>query len=215
MFSIFHGLKHRLNLSLYLVTEKTYVKNNEELFFKIAKSIEGGVTCVQIRDRDRQNCLKVASFVKKFTDSKGIPLIINNHLDIALAIRAGLHIGQKDVSYREARHLLGQNAIIGLTVNTLDDVIAAQEWNVDYLGVQVFRSKNTKPEQTQVWGIEGLKQVRSLSSHRLVAIGGITRENLSSVSSHLIPKKDGIAMVGSLLKSENPDIEAKKIRALW
>jgi thiamine-phosphate pyrophosphorylase len=197
------------DLSLYLVTERAYTRDHQDFFFKIQRAILGGVTCIQLRDPDPQLCLETATALH----STQVPLIINNHIDVALKTQSGLHIGQTDIPYKEARRILGPHATIGLTVNTLEDVLAAESLDVDYLGVQVFPSKNTKPEQSLVWGLEGLKQVRALSSHRIVAIGGINLDNFKTVYSHLTPRKDGIALVGALLRGEDPFTEAQKILA--
>ncbi len=197
------------DLSLYLVTERAYTRDQKEFLFKIQRAILGGVTCIQLRDPDPQLCLETAASLH----SIHVPLIINNHIDVALKTQSGLHIGQGDIPYKEARQILGPHATIGLTVNTLDDVLAAETLDVDYLGVQVFPSKNTKPEQSLVWGLEGLKQVRALSRHRLVAIGGIHLDNFKTVYSQLKPQQDGIALVGALWRGEDPCTEAQKILA--
>ncbi len=211
----FRAIKQRFDLSLYLVTEPKSVKNDEQFDWRVERAIDGGVTCLQVRDPDSRNCMKTAARIKHFLDSRRIPLIINDHIEIAFALKTGLHIGQGDIPYHIARRSLGREAIIGLTVNSLDDVLAAQELDVDYLGLQVFPSKNTKPDPAPVWEIEGLKQARSLSRHRLVAIGGITPHNLKTVWSHLRPETDGVAMVGQLWRGEDPCAEAQKIRSIF
>lgn len=206
--------RHGIDLSLCLVTDRKCVKSDEEFFSKISRAIEGGVTCIQLRDQneDLQASLRSAYRLKD-----RIPLIINNRVDVALAVGTGVHLGKKDFPLEDARRLLGQQAIIGWTVETLDDVHIAEKLDVDYLGVQLFPSKNTKLNHTRIWGIEGLKQIRSLSRHRLVAIGGITLDNLETVCSQLQLGRqgDGIAMVGELWRGNNPSIEAQKIQAIF
>ncbi|MFC2049158.1 thiamine phosphate synthase [Chlamydiota bacterium] len=81
-----------------------------------------------------------------------------------------MHLGQKDLDYAQARRFLGSRAIIGLTVDTWDDVLKAEEFDVDYLGVQIFPSKHTKPASVSIWGLEGLRKIRALSRHRIVTI---------------------------------------------
>jgi thiamine-phosphate pyrophosphorylase len=209
-----------IDLSLYLVTERTYAKNDDEFVFKVGRAIHGGVTCIQIRDRreDLVRSVITACRLKKMMDRKGIPLIINDHLSVALAVNAeGVHIDQKEFSYQEVRDFVGPKTIIGWTVETWDDVYEAEQFpDIDYLGVQVFLSKHTKPHQKQVWGIEGLKKVRSISRHRVVAIGGIDLDNLQTVCSQLNlgPQQDGVAMVGALLKEKDPYPIAQKMRAI-
>ena len=206
-----------LDLSLYLVTERTCVKDEKNFLYKAKQAIKGGVTCLQLRDRteDLQASIKTARRLKKLIVDSGVPLIINDRVDVALAVGAdGVHLGQKDFPVTEARKLLGKESIIGLTVETLDDVHAAENLDVDYLGVQLFPSRNTKPDSPLIWGLDGLKKIKEISKHRIVAIGGIDLENLETVSSviDLGRNQDGVAMVGKLWRSKNPYVEAKRIR---
>lgn len=206
-----------IDLSLYLVTERTCIKDEEMLLNKAKQAIKGGITCLQLRDHneDLQASIKTARHLKSLMASRGVSLIINNRIDVALAVGAdGVHLGQKDFPIKEARKLLGKKSVIGLTVDKLEDVHAAEDLDVDYLGVQVFRSKNTKPNSSAVWGLDGLKKIKTISRHRIVAIGGIDLENLELVNSiiDLSKNQDGIAMVGALWRSEDLYITARKIR---
>jgi thiamine-phosphate pyrophosphorylase len=112
--------------------------------------------------------------------------------------------------------LLGDEAIIGLTVETIDELRAAEDLDVDYLGLQIFPSQTTKPNHRQVWGLEGLERARSLSRHRFVALGGIKLANLEEVCLRLRLGKrgDGIAMCGELWRGKNPEVVAQKIEAV-
>ncbi len=209
-----------VDLSCYLVTERSAVANEDEFCFKVVRAIEGGVTAIQFRDRneDLQASLRTADRLKSLMKKRGIPLIINNRIDIALSIQAdGVHIGKCDFPYAKARALLGSRSIIGLTIETIEDVLAAEKLNVDYLGLQLFPSKQTKPNHNRLWGIEGLRLARQLSHHRIVAIGGIDLNNLEKVLSYLHPgaTQDGVAMVGRLWRSQDPYEEAQKIRAIF
>lgn len=206
-----------IDLTLYLVTERTYATDEDNFLYKAQQAIKGGVTCIQLRDGNEnlQSSIKTARLLKALISKSKIPLIINDRVDVALAVGAdGVHLGQKDFPAAEARMLLGQRAIIGLTVETLEDVHSAENLDVDYLGVQVFPSKKTKPNSNAIWGLKGLKKIKEISRHRIVAIGGINFENLALVSSaiHLNKKQDGVAMVGALWRADNPFIEARKIR---
>ncbi len=214
------ALRQEMDLSLCLVTERKCIRSDDVFISKIMRAIQGGATCIQLRDRneDLQACLRTAYRLKDLMRSSGVPLIINNRLDVALAVGAdGVHIGQKDFPYRDARRLMGPQALIGLTVDTLDDVHAAEPLDVDYLGIQLFPSQNTKPDHTHLWGLAGLRKIRSISRHRLVVIGGINLNNLKSICAglHIGKNKDGIAMVGELWRGNDPYPVAQKIRAIF
>ena len=212
------SLRSRFDLSLYLVTERKSVKNDADFYARIQKGVEGGVTCVQLRDEneDLRDTFRNAYRIKEMLESRGVPLIINNRVDVALAVKAhGVHLGQKDFPVEEARYLLGSRAIIGLTVDTLEDIRIAEELDIDYVGLHVLPSVSTKPFSRKIWGIDGLMEARLHSRHRFVAIGGVHLTTLETVYSELNggEKGDGVAMVGELWRGKNPYEVAKKIRA--
>lgn len=206
-----------IDLSLCLVTDRKDIKDDEEFYSRIQRAIEAEViTCIQYREqtKDLQKFTRTAHRLKEMLCGKNIPLIINNHVDVALAVNAeGVHLGQTDFPYKDAKRLLGKK-VIGLTVDTIEDVLEAEALDVSYLGVQVFPSKNTKPVHKKLWWPEGLKKIRELSRHRLVAIGGIHLDNLETIYSQLQlgKEKDGIAMVGDLWRGNTREV-AQKIRA--
>jgi thiamine-phosphate pyrophosphorylase len=184
------------------------------------QAVHGGVTCVQYSDPhvNLHTKFKTAFSLKENLQACGIPLIVNNDIDVALAVQAnGVHLGQKDLAYVQARSILGSRAIIGLTVNIWDDVLEAEEFDVDYLGVQIFPSKHTKPVSTALWGLEGLRKICAISRHRIVTIGGINLRNLSHVYKELNinERGDGVAMVGELWRSDDPKIAAKRVKDLF
>ena len=210
--------RYPVDLSLYLVTHRPSVTDDATFIDKVIQGVRGGVTCVQLRecDRDRSSSFKRAMALKEKLRLLGIPLIINDHIEVVLAAQAeGIHLGQNDFPCYEARRLLGPQAIIGLTVNRWADVVEAEKWDIDYLGVQVFPSRYTKPESLTEWGVEGVRKIRAFSRHRIVTIGGLTLENLSPVYQELNQQGDGIAMVGELWRSHDPASVAKQIRALF
>jgi thiamine-phosphate pyrophosphorylase len=197
-------------LSLYLVTAEA--EEDAQLYGRVRAAVQGGVTCVQLREKNPEVCLRRARLLRALLAPLSVPLIINDQAEVALACQAGLHIGQQDMPYEEARALLGPDALIGLTVNTWADVERAEAWDIDYLGVQVFSSARTKPEETQFWGLEGLREVRARSRHRLVAIGGICLENIHQVYGALNPESDGVALVGALWRAPDPCAAAQALR---
>lgn len=202
------------------MTNRFYVKDDFHLIEKVMQAVQGGVTCVQYSDphADPHTKFKVALSLREKLYGSGVPLMINNHVDLALAVQAdGVHLGQNDLDYLQARGLLGSRAIIGLTVDTWDDVLKAEELDVDYLGVQIFPSKYTKPMSRAIWGLEGLRKIRAISKHRIVAIGGINSSNLSHVYKELNINNqgDGVAMVGELWRRDDPEIAAKGVTELF
>lgn len=206
-----------VDLSLYLITHRACAKDDTVFVDKVMQAVKGGVTCVQIRDQDEdlRASLRTAITLKEKLRPYGVRLIMNDRVDVALAALAdGVHLGQKDLPYAAARRLLGSRALIGLTVDTWEDVLEAQHLDVDYLGVQVFASKQTKPGCIQPWEIEGLKKIRSISSHRIVALGGMSEGNVGMVRT-ILKEGDGIGMVGELWRGGDPYRVAQRVTALF
>jgi thiamine-phosphate pyrophosphorylase len=141
-----------------------------------------------------------------------VPLIINDRIDVALACGAnGVHIGQEDMPYEIARKLMGDEAIIGLSVENWEDVEAAQKLDVDYIGISPVFATPTKTDTKEPWGLEGLKKIKSFSRHPLVAIGGINEVNARAVVS---AGADCLAVVSAICAAEDPTaatIQLKKM----
>jgi len=139
-----------------------------------------------------------------------VPLLINDRVDVALAISAdGVHIGQSDMPYADARRLLGPEAIIGLSVESEADALAAETLDVDYLGLSPVFTTPTKTELTKQLGLEGVAGIRRLSRHRLVAIGGIHRENVPAI---LEAGADGVAVVSAICSAPDPLQATRQLR---
>lgn len=196
---------------LYLVTDRSLAKGRSLLDI-IASALEGGVSVVQLREKDlsSKEFYEEARFVKEYLKVRGVPLIINDRLDIALAVEAeGLHIGQSDLPYPIARKLLGKEALIGLSVDTPEELLEAQQYDVDYLGVgPVFPTATKETPKGFFWGIEGLKWAKDHSRHPLVAIGGISIENATRVVQSGV---EGIAVVSALVAAADPGQAARQL----
>ncbi len=137
-------------------------------------------------------------------------MIINDRVDVALASGAdGVHLGQRDLPVREARRLLGRDAIIGLSVETPAQALDAESLDVDYLGVSPIFSTPTKPDAGAPWGLEGLRSLRARTRRVLVAIGGIDASNAESV---LAAGADGLAVVSAICASADPEAAARRLR---
>ncbi|MBA3662034.1 MAG: thiamine phosphate synthase [Gammaproteobacteria bacterium] len=151
----------------------------------ILKAIRGGITSVQLREKNKNlfELKQLALQLKAILYPFKIPLIINDHVEMAKSVNAeGVHLGQSDYSPHEARKILGSTKIIGWSVETLTDLeIANQLTCIDYIAASsVFFSK-TKPECKTIWGISGLKKITKISIYPVIAIGGINSSNIQMI----------------------------------
>ncbi len=170
----------------------------------VAQAAEAGVCCVQLREKtaDTRTFLNRAIRLKALLSPTGIPLIINDRLDIALASGAdGVHIGQSDMPYEKVRQIMGPNTIIGLSVETWEDVEAAQDLDLAYIGVSPVFATPTKTDTKAPWGLEGLARIREYSRHTLVAIGGLNSSNVPDV---VRAGADAVAVVSAICGAEDP-----------
>jgi len=203
--------KRKIDYSLYLVTDETLVGNRalEEVVYE---AVEGGCTVVQLREKktDTSGLLAKALSVKKRINGKNVTLIINDYPEIALKCGAdGVHLGQSDMNPAQARKLLGDKAIIGLSVETLEQAEAAKSEPVDYLGVSPVFTTPTKTDTGKPWGLNGLKRVRKKVDYPLVAIGSI---NISNVQQVIHSGADGVAVVSAICKAEDVRLAARQLR---
>jgi thiamine-phosphate pyrophosphorylase len=140
----------------------------------------------------------------------GVPLLINDRVDVALAVGAqGVHLGQEDMRVSDARKLLGPEAIIGLSVETMDQVREAETLDVDYLGVSPVYTTPTKPEAANAWGLDGLGMVKATSRHPLVGIGSIGPHNAAEV---IRAGAHGVAVVSAICAELDPQAATAKLR---
>lgn len=171
----------------------------------LLEAIQGGVTSVQLRIKDRsmEEIYQWARVCKDLLTPLNIPLIINDYMDIALAVDAqGVHLGQSDYSPIEARKRLGPHKIIGWSVENLDQLAAANQLNcLDYIGVGAVFPTQSKRDCKAALGLKGLQQIVSLSKYPVVAIGGIILDNVGSVWATGV---EGVAVIAALHESLNP-----------
>lgn len=185
---------------IYLVTSRADCKYHSiEDIVKIA--IDSGITAIQLREKHvhTRDFLDIAEKIKKITENKA-KLIINDRVDIALAIDAnGLHIGNEDIPYNVARKLLGKDKIIGVSVDSINDIQNTNLLDCDYIGVSGVFHSITKSIQ-EPWGIEGLKKAKSISKHSIVAIGGVNLSNIKDVAKYC----DSVAIVSAICSAHDP-----------
>lgn len=202
--------KQEVDYSLYLVTDRSLTLGRDLLFI-IEEAILGGVTVIQLREKScsSRKFYDVAKEVSLLTKRYGIPLIINDRLDIALAVEAeGLHIGQSDLPYSVARKIMGPDAIIGLSVESVEDAIDAESLDVDYLGISPIFSTTTKIDTAKPLGFNGIKKIKRVSSHKLVAIGGV---NLANTPAMISSGADGVAVVSAICSADSPKEASQKL----
>ncbi|MDU2995770.1 MAG: thiamine phosphate synthase, partial [Clostridium sp.] len=196
-----------VDYTLYLVTDRDVLRGRD-LIKCIEESILGGVTLVQLREKNvtSREFYEIAIKVKEVTSRYNIPLIINDRLDIALAIDAdGLHIGQKDLPASVARKILGKDKILGVSAATLQEALKAEKDGADYLGVGAVFSTSTKKDTRDV-SYETLSNITASVNIPVVAIGGINESNVTKLKGSNI---DGIAVVSCILGKENVKVAAE------
>lgn len=201
-----------VDYSLYLVTDRRFL-GDRDLCESIEKAIKGGVTVVQLREKDMTSMefYHIAKSVKKITDKYNVPLIINDRLDIALAVDAdGIHIGPDDLPISEARKLLGPKKIIGSSTCNVEEAINAQNQGANYLGVGAMFPTSTKKNTDDVT-IEELTNIKNSVDIPIVAIGGINETNASTVMNTQI---NGLAVVSAILGKENIQESAQNLYSI-
>lgn len=197
--------------SLYLVTDRE-LSLGRSLEFIVAEAIAGGVTLVQLREKDCSTgaFIALAERLLAITRPAGVPLIINDRVDVALAVDAdGVHVGQSDMPPDVARRLIGPDKILGLSVETIAQAEAAEKLAVDYLGVSPVFLTATKPDATQALGLEGLREIRRISRHPLVAIGGMNHQTAAAT---MTAGADGLAVVSAICSAADPRAAAVSLK---
>ncbi len=201
------------SLDLYLVTDRA-LSLGRPLEDVVTQALRGGVTMLQLREKKCSTLefVELAQRIKNITQSFNVPLIINDRIDVALAVDAdGVHLGQSDMPYPLARKLLGAGKIIGLSVESVEHARFAEELDVDYLGVSPIYFTPTKTDLTVELGLDGLKQIKAISRHPLVAIGGMNAHTLADV---VRAGADGIAVVSAICSAKNPQQAAEELSSL-
>ncbi|MBN1939616.1 MAG: thiamine phosphate synthase [Candidatus Aminicenantes bacterium] len=174
----------------------------------------GGVTIVQLREKEAttREFVAIGRRVAGILRPRRIPLIINDRVDVALAVLAdGVHLGASDMPAEDARAILGPRAIIGLSVENEKQAVEAGRLDVDYLGVSPVFPTPTKTDAGAAWGVEGLWRLRPLVRKPLVAIGGINAQTAARV---LEAGADGLAVVSAICSAPDPGAAAEGLRRL-
>ena len=205
--------KSAINLRLYLVTDRT-LSGDRPLEKIVCESVASGVTAVQLREKNSgtREFLEQAFTLRQATTQLGIPLIINDRLDIALACRAdGIHLGQDDMQCALARRIAGNDMIFGISVSTLNEALQAETDGADYLGVGPLFTTPTKADALPATGLDVLRSIRRAVRIPLVGIGGINYTNAGDV---IRAGADGVAVVSAIIASPDPGAAAAALRSV-
>ncbi len=190
-----------INYGLYLVSDRD-VLDGRDFIRSLEEAILGGVTLIQLREKNATSLefYSLAVKVKELASKYDIPLIINDRVDIALAVDAdGVHVGQDDMPANVVRDILGKDKIIGVSTATLEEALKAVEDGADYIGVGALFPTDTKTD-TRIVTLDQLKNIKENINIPVVGIGGINENNIKSVSETGI---DGVAIVSAILGKGN------------
>lgn len=205
--------KSEVDYTLYLCTDRELM-STDTLEEAVEQAILGGCSLIQLREKhsSSREFFEMAKRIKTITDRYEVPLIINDRIDIAMAVdAAGVHLGQEDIPAREARRIMGDDKIIGVSARTVELARKAAEDGADYLGVGAMFATNTKGN-AKVIGKEKLKEIRAAVSIPIVAIGGINHNNATQLVDTGI---DGLAVVSSVIGASDIQEAARKMRAIF
>ncbi|OMO28659.1 thiamine phosphate synthase [Vibrio lentus] len=197
---------------LYLVTDDQ--QDLETLKFVVEQAIAGGVTMVQVREKhgDVRAFIERAQAVKSILAGSCVPLIINDRVDVALAVDAdGLHLGQSDMPAELARQLIGPDKILGLSIETEQQLQEADSLPIDYIGLSALFATSTKTNLKKYWGYDGIKMALETTKLPIVGIGGINESNIPQLVESGI---HGLALVSAICHAEDPKQATRDLLSL-
>ncbi len=193
---------------LYLVTDRDLARGRAVLDV-VRAAVQGGVTLVQIREKTGP-VRDFVALVRAVKAAVPVPVLVNDRVDVALAAAAdGAHVGQQDLPVADARRLLGPDAILGYSVESVDQARAAVSLDVDYLGLSPVYRTPTKTDVDTSLGLDGVRAIRALCSRPLVGIGGLEATNAAAV---LAAGADGVAVVSAIMAADDPGQAARTLR---
>ncbi len=198
---------------LYAVTDR-FGMTDEQFFTSIEEALKGGITCLQLREKhlSDEDFLKEALQIGELCRDYGVPLIINDRVLAAKQCRAdGVHIGQDDMRLREAREILGNSMMIGVSAHSVEEALTAQQQGADYLGVGAAFGSTTK-EDAHAIAHSTIAAICQSVSVPVVAIGGITQQNVLQLKGTGI---DGIAVISAVFRSDDPQKACRELLALF
>lgn len=197
--------------SLYFITDSSNY-TEKEFLSRVEKALQGGVTLLQLREKDKttREYIELAQKVHTITKQYNVPLIIDDRVDVALAIDAeGVHVGQSDMPVTLARKLMGENKIVGATTKTVEQAKEAFEQGADYLGVGAIYPTTTKVK-TVLTSTDTLRDICSAVPIPVNAIGGLNKDNIDILEGIEI---SGICVVSAIMKADNPKTATEELKA--
>ena len=206
-------MKHGIDYSLYLCTDRRLM-TSPTIEASAESALRGGTTVIQLREKDcsSREFYELGLRVKKITDAYHAPLIINDRVDIALAVgAAGVHVGQGDLPCKVVREIVGPDMIVGVSAATLDEAVQAEEDGADYLGVGAMYATATKTDTRPV-SMEELLKIRAVVKIPIVVIGGINKQTLGNFKGTGV---DGLAVVSAIVAQPDPEAAARELLRMW
>jgi len=201
------------SLRLYAVTDRMWL-GSESLADQVEESIKGGVTFVQLREKkiSFEEYVKIGKEIKKVTDKYQIPYVINDSVEVAIACGAdGVHVGQKDMEGSDVRKRIGNDRILGISVQTVEQALLAEEKGADYLGVGAVFTTSTKLDAEEV-SYDTLKAICEAVSIPVIAIGGISKQNILKLKDSGI---EGVAVISAIFAQKNICEASREMRRLF
>ena len=193
----------RKAMLLYAVTDQMWLKEDETLGDVVESVLQNGATFLQIREKDlAQDAFEAeAERLKTLCAQHGVPFVVNDSVEIALQCDAdGVHVGQSDIKGRDTRSMIGPDKILGISAGTVEEAVAAEKAGADYIGVGAIFTTSTKKNARNMT-MEQLKEIVSSVSIPVVAIGGISAENIHQLRGSGV---DGVAVVSAIFAADNP-----------
>ncbi|RYL88960.1 thiamine phosphate synthase [Sporolactobacillus sp. THM7-4] len=200
-----------VDYTLYLVTGPYKRSEHDHYFHQIDEALRGGITLLQLREKkaSSKRLFEIAGQLKTMADLYQVPLIINDRVDIALAMNAaGVHVGQDDLPAGTVRGLIGKEKILGVSASTVEEAVRAEKDGADYLGVGAMFPTKSKSDATST-SLETLEAIRRAVHIPIVAIGGITEANVDTLYSSGI---NGIAVISAILSQKDVLASTKQLR---
>ncbi|MBM3609242.1 MAG: thiamine phosphate synthase [Alphaproteobacteria bacterium] len=199
---------------LCLVTDRALARSRP-LRDVVAAAVQGGVTMVQLREKDAttREFLEEARIMRALLKPLDVPLIINDRVDIALAVDAdGVHVGQTDLPVEIVRQLIGPDKIIGLSITNAQQIARPDAAATDYLGIGPLYLQQTKKNASTLLGVEGFRALRAMTAKPVMAIGGMKADNSAPV---IAAGADGVAVVSGIISADDPRKAAQDFAQLF
>ena len=206
-------MKHGIDYSLYLCTDRRLM-TSPTIEASVESALRGGTTVIQLREKDcsSREFYELGLRVKKITERYNAPLIINDRVDIALAVgAAGVHVGQGDLPCKVVREIVGPDMIVGVSAATLDEAVRAEQDGADYLGVGAMYATATKTDTRPV-SMEELLKIRAAVKIPIVVIGGINKQTLGNFKGTGV---NGLAVVSAIVAQPDPEAAARELLRMW